>query len=229
MGFLNKHKLLHESQSGFRHKHSCQTALIKLIDSWLECIDKGDMIGALFLDFRKAFDLVDHKILMKKLAIYKFSPLTLRWFESYLSHRQQAIECDKGLTDFSNIRSGVPQGSILGPTLFLIFINDLPLCFEYCKSDLYADDATVHDNDNDICNIERHISCDFNNAISWSKPNKMKVHYGKTTCMLVGTRQRINMSRKLEIHIDNIHIQNVSEQKTTGHSYRYEPNMVNTY
>ena len=74
MGFLNKHKLLHESQSSFRHKHSCQTALIKLIDSWLECIDKGDMIGALFLDFRKAFDIVDHSILLKKLAIYKFSP-----------------------------------------------------------------------------------------------------------------------------------------------------------
>ena len=69
MGFLNKHKLLHESQSGFRHKHSCQTALIKLIDSWMKCIDSGDMVGALFIDFRKAFDLVDHAILMKKLSI----------------------------------------------------------------------------------------------------------------------------------------------------------------
>ena len=68
MGFLNKHKLLHESQSGFRHKHSCQTALIKLIDSWIECIDNRNMIGALFLDFRRAFDLVDLSILMKKLS-----------------------------------------------------------------------------------------------------------------------------------------------------------------
>ena len=66
MGFLNKHKLLHESQSGFRHRHSCQSALTKLIDSQGECIDSGDMVVALFFDFRKAFDLVDHAILMKK-------------------------------------------------------------------------------------------------------------------------------------------------------------------
>ena len=66
MGYLNKHKLLNETQSGFRPKHSCQTALIKLIDTWMECMDKGDIIGALFLDFRKAFDLVDHKILLNK-------------------------------------------------------------------------------------------------------------------------------------------------------------------
>ena len=65
MGFLNKYKLLHESQSGFRQKHSCQTALIKFIDSWLKCIDDGDLVCALFLDFRKAFDLVDHSILIK--------------------------------------------------------------------------------------------------------------------------------------------------------------------
>ena len=108
MGFLNKHKLLHESQSGFRHKHSCQSALIKLIDSWTECIDSGDRVGALFLDFWKAFDLVDHAILMKKLSIYKFSPSTLQWFNSYLNNRQQAIESDKGLTDFRWVRSGVP-------------------------------------------------------------------------------------------------------------------------
>ena len=66
MGYLNKYKLLHESQSGFRPKHSCQTALIKLIDQWKECIDKGDIVDTLFIDFRKAFDVVDHNILLRK-------------------------------------------------------------------------------------------------------------------------------------------------------------------
>ena len=216
MGYLNKHKLLHESQSGFRHKHSCQTAFIKLIDSWAECIDRGDLIGALFLDFRKAFDLVDHSILIKKLSIYKFSSSAIQWFKSYLNNRQQTIECDKGFTDFLNILSGVPQGSILGPTLFLLFINDLPLCFEHCSSDLYADDTTVHTKDSSVNNIEHNIMYDLKNAIEWSKPNKMQLHYGKTTCMLVGTRQRLNMSHKLNIQANNICIQNVSKQKLLG-------------
>ena len=70
--FLNKYDLIHKNQSGFRPKHSCQTAFIKLIDQWMSCIDKGDIVGTLFLDFRKAFDLIDHSILIKKLLIYKF-------------------------------------------------------------------------------------------------------------------------------------------------------------
>ena len=74
MGYLNKHNLINKNQSGFLAKHNCQTALIKLIDKWMECINKGDIVGTLLLDFCKAFDLVDHKILMDKLSLYDFSP-----------------------------------------------------------------------------------------------------------------------------------------------------------
>ena len=76
------------------------------------------MIGSLFIDFRKVFDLVDHKILIEKLSAYKFSSSSLKWFKSYLESRQQTVQSDRGLSAFANIRSGVPQGSILGPTLF---------------------------------------------------------------------------------------------------------------
>ena len=109
MAYLNKYRLIHEHQSGFRQRHSCQTALVKLIDEWIKCIDKGDMTGALFIDFRKAFDLVDYNILLRKLSLYKFNQSAVRWFKSYLSYRQQTVESEKGLTDFTYVRPGVPQ------------------------------------------------------------------------------------------------------------------------
>ena len=190
MGYLNKHNLINKNQSGFRAKHSCQTALIKLIDKWMECIDKGDIVGILFLDFRKAFDLVDHKILMDKLSLYHFSHSALRWFDSYLDGRHQAILSETGLTEFANIRYGVPQGSILGPTLFLIFINDLPLNFDFCLSDFYADDGTVHTHDKNAKTVEIKLQGDLNNAKHWSEENKLSINYNKTTCMTIGTKKK---------------------------------------
>ena len=216
MAYLNKYRLIHEHQSGFRQRHSCQTALVKLIDEWIKCIDKGEMIGARFIDFRKAFDLVDHNILLRKLSLYKFNQSAVRWFKSYLSYRQQTIESEKGLTDFTYVRSGVPQGSIIGPTLFLIFINDLPLYFKHCSSNYYADDATVHTHSNSIDIIEDNLQCEFGNTQTWSNENNMQVHLKKTTCMLVGTKTRVNESRPLNIQADGVSIQTVSKQKLLG-------------
>ena len=90
-GFLNKHKVLHKAQSGFRKKHSCNTALINLLDKWLKNIDKGDVVGAIFFDLRKAFDVVNHDILLKKLIYYKFDAQSLNWIKSHLSNRKQHI------------------------------------------------------------------------------------------------------------------------------------------
>ena len=216
MGYLNKFKSLHESQSGFRQKHSCQTALVKLIDQWKACIDNGDIVGTLFIDFRKAFDVVDHRILIQKLHVYKFSTNAIRWFESYLECRQQAIISDKGLSKYANVRPGVPQGSILGPTLFLLFINDLPLVLKFCEADLYADDAIFHTHDKDKATIQFKVQSDFNESKQWSKCNKMHMHDTKTSCMTVGTSKRLDGSHHLDIKAGDVSIKHVTSQKHLG-------------
>ena len=162
----------------------------------------------------KAFDLVDHKILLNKHSLYHFSPSSLQWFESYIDGRQQAMKGEVGLTEFSNICSGVPQGSILGPTLFLIFINDLPLHFEFCLSDFYADDATVHTNDKKLDMVECKLQGELGNAKHWSKQSKLPLNYNKTTCMALGTRMRLINSHKLNLQVDNVCIQNVYSEIT---------------
>ena len=111
------------------------------------------------------------------------------------------------------VQSGVPQGSILGPTLFLLFINDLPLFLKHCNSDLYADDATFHTRSKDMETIENNLQSDLNDAMPWGKSNKMHINCQKTSCMTLGSRQRLENSRVLNIKVNDTTISQVSSQK----------------
>ena len=164
-------------------------------------IDNGDIVGTLFIDFRKAFDMVDHTLLIKKLEYYKFSDSSLSWFKSYLSTRLQAIMSEQGLSEFAQILSGVPQGSILGPTLFLLFINDLPLSLSHCTADFYADDSSLHISDKNKTQIETKLQSDSDQLTNWSKNNKMPINYNKTAIMTLGSRHNICKSGKINIRV----------------------------
>ena len=118
-----------------------------MTEGWLKAINEGKFIGTIMVDFRKAFDLVDHDLLLKKLSYYKCGNNFINLMKSYLKNRTQVVSVNGTKSNTAEISSGVPQGSILDPLLFLIFINDLPLVLsgKVPSTDMYADDTTIYD------------------------------------------------------------------------------------
>ena len=144
--YLETRDLYHPLQSGFRRKHTCNTALARLTDSWLSVINRSDLSGDVFLDLKKAFDLVDHKIVFSKLSVYLNSSNSLPFFCSYLKNRVQRVFIRGSYSSEGTVKYGVPQGSVLGPVHFCIYINDLPLHIpsNSAESHMFAEDITLH-------------------------------------------------------------------------------------
>ena len=214
--FLEEYKLLHSTQSGFRPNHSCETALVKMIDNWLQALDKGDLVGVIFVDFRKAFDLVDHEILMEKMKFYNINQQALDWFSSYLSNRTQKVCFDNEISNNGHVKYGVPQGSILGPLLFLLFINDLPL-YTDVLTDLYADDTTLYDINSSKDEIEARLQKALSDLAVWCRLNGMVINVEKTKAMLITTRQkRCRIQDTLHVTLNDIPLSLVSNEKVLG-------------
>ena len=215
--YLNSNEILNKFQSGFRPLHSTVTALLDATNDWYLNIDDGQINAVLFLDLKKAFDTVDHTILLKKLKHYGLDNSALKWFESYLSDRKQVTTIANNTSHFCHIKCGVPQGSTLGPLLFLIYINDLPNCKLVAKTRLYADDSNLTFSAKNVIEVQELINKDLQKVHVWLRANKLTLNVSKTKYMLMGTRQKISsIPSEPVIKINSENILRVNKYKSLG-------------
>ena len=176
-------------------------------DKILKGFDDGLVTGMILIDLQKTFDTINHDILLKKLSIIGFSDHTVKWFQSYLSNRKFMVNLENSFSEVSSISCGVPQGSILGPLLFLIYVNDMPMAVKFDLF-LYADDTCLVFEYKTFKDIEKQLNDDFANICDWFVDHKLSIHFGedKTKSILFASKHKIKKLRKLEIVYNNIRI-----------------------
>ena len=215
--YLTKNGLLSDQQSGFRSLHSTVTALLEVTNDWAYNIDKGSVNAVVFLDLKKAFDTVDHHILLSKLYEYGVRGTSYHWFRSYLDNRKQKCFVNGSLSNSQSLTCGIPQGTILGPLLFLIYINDLPNCLSISKPRMYADDTHLTFGSNCVDTINEVLNRDLAKVNEWLIANKLTLNASKTEFMLIGSRQRLcTFDKSPSLSIDDKSIKHVSSTKSLG-------------
>ena len=226
MDYLVINGLLYDLQSAFRVEHSTESALIKLTDQILFDLDQDKVTGMVSVDFKKAFDLVDHQLLLRKLRLYRLSDSALSWFQSYITDRHQFVTIHGERSDSLKIKQGVPQGSVLGPILFLLFVNDMPLHLSSSSADIFADDTTITVSAHylNIQSLTDDLNKDLEVVGEWPSNNKMLINADKTKSLLV-TGKRIakklhgDVTPCLNLKIKNSEILEVSNLKLLGLTY----------
>ena len=181
--FLEMQNCIYELQFGFRKQHSTNHALLSMTQQIKDAIDDGNMAVGIFVDFQKAFDTVNHEILLKKLEHYGIRGIVNKWFASYLNHRKQYVTIDDTDSKIKTIKHGVPQGSVLGPLLFLIYINDLHICIKNSTTRHFADDTNllyIINGKRRNRNKLRKLNIDLEALDHWLPANKISLNSTKT-------------------------------------------------
>jgi retron-type reverse transcriptase len=185
--FLINHDILYSSQYGFRAGYYTTDAISELVGKIVNQIDEGKFTLSVFLDLSKAFDSISHSNLLMKLDHYGVRGISLKWVKSYLSNRKQYTEVNKGKSTTLSVEYGVPQGSVLGPLLFLVIINDLNKCLLNTNCIMYADETTVYNSGANLDNIFQKMNNDLEILEQWFISNKLSLNINKTFLYCIQT------------------------------------------
>ena len=212
--YLNDNKILYAFQFGFRKNHSAAMVLITLVDKISMALEDGEFAIGLFLDFSKAFDTINYEILYMKLLHYGIRGCALDWFKSYLSNRKQYVHYNGLCSSLKPIACGVPQGSILGPLLFLIYVNDIAYVSEYLFTVMFADDTNALISHKNLNILEERCTSEMIKVSDWVNANKLCLNVKKTLYMLFKGKKKI--ANEQGIFVDNKQIQKTDQTKFLG-------------
>ena len=213
MDHMTKNNILYKYQFGFRPKHSTSMALHLLVDKITESLNKKESFVGVALDFRKAFDTVDFSILLQKLYRYGIRGNSLLWFDSYLNQRKQYVSFSNVNSPLLSVQCGVPQGSVLGPLLFLLYINDLPNSTDLLPI-IFADDTNVFCRGKDLESCVNQINSQLTGLVHWIRANKLSLNVEKSQFIAFTNRKRI--PDESDIVLDGRSVARVSVFKFLG-------------
>ena len=217
--FLTKHDILYKSQYGLRKKHSCEHAVTELVSEICKGLENNKHTISIFIDLSKAFDTIDHRLLLHKMECYGLRGTALNWFESYLNNCSMRAKCFASSTSgvqyskLHNVDIGTPQGSCLGPLLFLIFWIDIYMNLDLCKGILFADDTTIYNSHKNIEYLKWTIIHDLEILLDWFRANHLSMNSNKSTGMLFTNNKNLTIDHLV---ISDSLIKFVNETKFLG-------------